>query len=253
MRSEYLKNGFIVAPAFFEENELAEAEPILRQFHENWLNDNCAFYETGAINSAYITDKKKLNSLARHKLFSFIASEKLMEVANALIPAGPAFMNTQLFFDPVRSDQENYWHRDIQYASLSLEEQQKRFCANTVLHFRVPFESERGIDLVPGTQRRWDNRQEQETRLSESGRKPSDDLPDSQAIALNRGDLLVFNANMIHRGLYGGDRFALDIIFCDADPDLLRFVEPDCLPDERELETLDRPQVFEATKQAIKS
>lgn len=251
MHDDYLKHGYVLAPHFFDQRELAEIELILRQFHENWLAANRAFYETGAINSAYITHKKQISREARHTLFSFIANEKLIAFANALIPGGPAFMNTQLFFDPVQADQKNYWHRDIQYVPLLLEEQQKRYGTSNVLHFRIPLACERGIELIPGTHKRWDNAQELDTRLKQHGRQPSDDLPDSKAIPLDRGDLLVFNANMIHRGLYGGNRFALDIIFCDADPELLRFVEPDCLPDMPELALLEWPEVFQATRKAL--
>lgn len=252
MKDGYQKNGFGVARSFFSEPELAAVEPVLLALHENWLNDNQAFYETGAINSAYITHNKAHNPQDRLDLFNFIASKKLMTVATALVPKGPAFMNTQLFFDPVRPDQKNYWHRDIQYAQLSIDEQKSRFSTKSVLHFRIPFVNERGIDLIPGTHKRWDTERELDTRLKQNGYQPSDDLPDNQVVPLNRGDLLVFSANMIHRGLYGGDRFALDIIFCDTDPELLRFVEPDCLPDKQEMDLLALPEVFKATLTALK-
>ena len=249
--TSYSEAGFEHLRGFFSETQLSSVEPILSRFHERWLRDNQAFYETGAINSAYITHEKSLSRAERHTLFSFIADKKMMEVAASLIPDGPAFMNTQLFFDPVKPEQKNYWHRDIQYVPHSLEEQERRFNKSTVLHFRIPFVDEHGIDLIPGTHGRWDTERELETRLSHNGRIPSNDLPNSQAIQLKRGDLLVFNANMIHRGLYGGDRFAFDIIFCDADPELLRFVDPASLPDSQEVEALSRPDVFIATQHAL--
>lgn len=74
------------------------------------------------------------------------------------------------------------------------------------MHFRVPLVDERGIELMPRTHFRWDTDLEYATRTAADGRNVFDDLPDSKAIPLNRGDLLVFNANMIHRGLYGGNR-----------------------------------------------
>lgn len=249
--NSYSEAGFEHLRSFFSETQLSSVEPVLRRFHEQWLSENSAFYETGAINSAYITHEKSLSREERNALFSFIADKKIMQVATAIIPGGPAFMNTQLFFDPAKPEQKNYWHRDIQYVPHSLEEQERRFNKSTVLHFRIPFADERGIDLIPGTHRRWDTERELETRLSQNGRIPSDDLPNSQAIPLKRGDLLVFNANMIHRGLYGGDRFAFDIIFCDADPELLRFVDPVSLPDRQETTALSRPDVFIAAQRAL--
>lgn len=49
---------------------------------------------------------------------------------------------------------------------------------------------------------------------------------------------------MIHRGLYGGSRKALDILFCEATPDLLDFISSDCLPDGESLKKLKNPTVF---------
>ncbi|MBO6506533.1 MAG: phytanoyl-CoA dioxygenase family protein [Kordiimonadaceae bacterium] len=253
MQDEYQENGFVLARGFFSEAELTEIEPVLRVFHENWLNDNQAFYENGAINSAYITHKDALTPSRRTALLDFIATDKLLKLAQMLIPNGPAFMGTQLFFDPKHSDRKNYWHRDGQYNSDDISEQKAMLTGGLVLHFRVPLVDERGIELMPRTHFRWDTDLEYATRTAADGRNVFDDLPDSKAIPLNRGDLLVFNANMIHRGLYGGNRFALDIIFCDTDPELLRFVQPDCLPDMQELNALAHPQIFQATLQALRS
>ena len=58
------------------------------------------------------------------------------------------------------------------------------------------------------------------------------------------GDLLVFSANMIHRGLYGLDRLSFDIIFCDSDPDLVKYVGHDCLPNDDELKKIECPNAF---------
>ena len=49
--------------------------------------------------------------------------------------------------------------------------------------------------------------------LAKNNQLPSDDLTAGKVIKLNAGDLLLFSANMIHRGLYGKNRLALDIIF----------------------------------------
>ncbi len=44
-----------------------------------------------------------------------------------------------------------------------------------------------------------------------------------------RRDLLVFSADMIHRGLYGLDRLALDILIFDSAADYVDYVDDDCL------------------------
>lgn len=252
MREEYQQNGFLLRQDFFGAEELARIEPVLRKFHEDWIVKNREHYESEAINSAYITHKDDVTVQERLALFSFISSDKLLEICRSLIPAEPAFMNTQLFFNPHNTDQKNYWHRDIQYVPESLARQREMLTTSSVLHFRIPFADEPGIELIPGTHARWDDAQEFETRMGKNGRVPSDDLSGGKAVPLKRGDLLVFSANMIHRGLYGSDRFAFDIIFSSADPDLLRYVEADCLPDTTEMRQLKNPQVFANTWCTIK-
>ncbi len=251
MQTDYQQNGYSLKRQFFTDHELDVVEPILRRFHSAWIEQNRDHYNHQAINSAYITHADALSTPDRQKLFNFIAMDKLVSVARDIIIMGPAFMNTQLFFNPKNSEQKNYWHRDIQYRPDSVAKQQELLKLKTILHFRVPLANEPGIELVPGTHLHWDNAQEFETRMGESGRKPSDDLPSGKALALNRGDLLVFSANMIHRGLYGHNRFALDIIYSDADPELLEFVDPKCLPEPNMLKKIAHPDVFTATQQAL--
>ena len=38
-----------------------------------------------------------------------------MNVVDSVIPTNPAFMNTQLFFNPINPAQKDFWHRDCQY------------------------------------------------------------------------------------------------------------------------------------------
>ena len=250
MQEHYQETGYLLKRNFFREEELRTIEPILRKFNDGWIKRNQEHYEAGAVNSAYITSKKQQTSGARAALFTFIAQDKLLEIAKTLTPA-PAFMNTQLFFNPVNKHQKNYWHRDIQYTPYDTDQQAQMLTTKNILHFRIPFADEPGVELMPGTHSRWDTAQEFETRMSENGRAPHHNLPGSKAIALNRGDLLVFSANMIHRGLYGGDRFAFDIIFSDADPELLRYVEKECLPDRPMLSGLPNAGVYENTWRAL--
>lgn len=251
MQSDYQQNGYILKRQFFSATELDAVEPPLRRFHQKWLEQYGAHYDQQAINSAYITHKGSLAAPDREALFNFIALEKLVAMAQDIISAGPAFMNTQLFFNPKNSSQKNYWHRDIQYRPDSVAKQKKLLKSKTILHFRIPLADEPGIELVPGTHQRWDDEQEFDTRMAKNGRVPSDDLPSGKAIPLNRGDLLVFSANMIHRGLYGGDRFAFDIIYSDPDPEVLSFVEPKCLPDANEIASMDNLEIFERTRQTL--
>ena len=81
-------------------------------------------------------------------------------------------------------------------------------------------------------------------RMEEGGKIKSDTLPNTQTVAMERGDLLVFSANMLHRGLYGKDRLAFDMLFCDPLERLVKFVRPSCLPEEQDFEVFANPAPF---------
>ncbi|WP_100658364.1 phytanoyl-CoA dioxygenase family protein [Alteromonas flava] len=243
------KLGFHVQRNYFDASELNVLTNIVERFHQAWIQDNQAFYHQRAINSAHLTAAKYLNESERLILFQFIGSEKVNRIAQQIMSQGYAFMNTQLFFNPVNADQPNYWHRDGQY-HLNLEQQQGSLQGPEVYHLRIPLFAEPGIELVPGTHRRWDTPHELAVRLQQKGHCNYEPLPDAQALPLGRGDLLIFNGNLIHRGLYGMNRMALDILFCHPCPELLQFVDDDCLPPQSLINKLENPAAFIATQRA---
>ena len=169
-----------------------------------------------------------------------------MKVVDAVIARNPAFMNTQLFFNPVNPEQKDFWHRDCQYDH-DIDVQKKVIHDTQVLHLRVPLFDELGMEIVPGTHKRWDNEEEYNVRQEEKGRVSSESLSTGKAINLAAGDLLVFSADMIHRGLYGLDRLALDILVFDSAGDFVDYVDDDCLPDVAMLDDIDDPRLFKNT------
>ncbi len=242
MQSEtYEHNGYSYFQNFFSEKELSLIEPIIIKFHHSWLNENIDFFKKGVVNSHSLTSSKKLNKREKNVLFDFISSDKII---NLIEFNNPRFLNTQLFFDPSDLHQKNYWHRDIQYTGLNEEEQKKVIKTQNVLHFRIPLKKESGIELIPGTHREWDSKEEYEVRNSLNGRKSSDALNTGRLIALERTDLLIFSANMVHRGIYGNSRLSFDIIYCDDDPKLLKFRDKNNLPIVPELKVFKNNEIF---------
>jgi len=246
MIDDYEEHGYLVLRRFYREDDLHKLWEVGTKFHQLWKQENFPFYEAKAINSAYLTARKYLKDSERELLFKFIGSAQLMDVVTSVMGSRPAFMNTQLFFDPMNEAQRNYWHRDPQY-HLSIEEQKQTLLGPNVVHFRIPLVDEPGLELIPGTHRRWDNNEELSVRLEQNGRKNYDNLSTGVRVTLKAGDLLVFSANMIHRGVYGMDRLSLDILFCDPVPELVKFVDESCLPDSEILRKLENTTAFEAT------
>lgn len=240
IREQYEANGFALMEGFLNRAEVESIAEVVDLFHKNWMADNLSFYQEQAINSAYLTGTKYLEQQDRIKLFEALSSNKILDVVLSLPLHEPAFMNTQLFFDPANPEQKNYWHRDGQY-HLSIEEQKQALKGPEVLHFRIALKDEPGIELVPSSHRRWDSEEELNTRLEQSDRNKSDDLSTGHAVPMSKGDLLIFSGNMIHRGLYGKDRMALDILFCEARAEFFKFAQADCFPDSAIIERLENP------------
>lgn len=240
----YEEQGYLYLENFFSEAEIVVIEKILNKFHEKWLEDNAAYYEKGLLNSHSLTSGNYLDQEEKTLLFQFISQDKLQAILKTVFPETPIFLNTQLFFDPKNSEQKNYWHRDIQYIGMSVEEQKTAIQNQNVVHFRIPMKKESGIELVPKTHREWDLPEEFEVRNSLNGATPSDNLKRGKVIGLNRGDVLVFSANMIHRGIYGQDRFSLDVLFCDDIPQMRNFIDRNNYPSKEILENLDNTELF---------
>ena len=243
LNSRYDEQGYFVIRNYFSASEIASLRTVILKFHELWKQDNAEFYQQEAFNSSLITGSQYLASDDRVQLFNFISSKKVMNIVEAVIASKPAFMNTQLFFNPVNRQQKDFWHRDCQY-DYDVEGQKKVIHETQVLHLRVPLFDELGMELVPGTHKRWDNEEEFNVRQEERGRESSENLSTGKKITLAAGDLLVFSADMIHRGLYGLDRLALDILVFDSSADYVDYVDDDCLPDRSMLEKITDPRLF---------
>lgn len=245
-RDEYSEVGYFVLRDFFTQTEISSLKTVILEFHERWKADNHTFYNEEAFNSSLITGSQYLDDAGRLSLFNFISSSKLLEVVHTVIKQNPAFMNTQLFFNPVRPEQKDFWHRDCQYDH-DLEGQKKAIQETQVVHFRIPLFDELGMELVPGSHARWDNEQELNVREELNGYQSHDDLPLGKKIPLAAGDLLVFSADMIHRGIYGLDRLALDVLVFDSSADFIDYVDDDCLPNSKLLKQINNPALFKNT------
>ncbi len=112
-----------------------------------------------------------------------------------------------------------------------------------LLHVRTPFVPEMGIEIVPHTHQRWDSALEQQVWYALNGHTHYKDLPGAEAIALERGDdIMVFDAQTIHRGQYARHptRKALDLRAGKPHPLVADLLVPQVLPTAAELAALSR-------------
>lgn len=236
--------GYVKIPSFLPGLECQATLNLVQKFHAIWMQNNESDFQHGVINSSNLTRAGVLDDNDRLHLFQLISSDALLSLVKPIVDSRPCFMGTQLFFDPYDSTQANYWHRDCQY-HLDLAQQQQVIAQQKILHCRIALKPEFGIELIPGTHKRWDTEQELAVRSEQGEFRKSDDLPNSQAVDLAAGDLLIFSANMLHRGLYGKDRYALDILFCEDKPELKAFLQLDSLPNQEQIALLANATIFE--------
>jgi ectoine hydroxylase-related dioxygenase (phytanoyl-CoA dioxygenase family) len=165
-----------------------------------------------------------------------------------------SFHNTQVFFNPHKRTQKPYWHRDMQYSPIPDERQAQELANMLSLHVRIPLVKETGLKLLPGTHKRWDTDLERDVRFERGGHQHSENLPGATTLHLEPGDVLIFNAQMIHRGIYNKDecRKALDL--CLGRPHHLTtpFLDSENFPNEEELAEIKYPQWFQTALQTSK-
>ncbi len=243
LNNKYEQQGYFVVRDYLSANEIESLRKVILKFHEAWKLDNIEFYHEYAFNSSLVTGSQYLTEYDRLKLFNFISSKKLMALVNSVIPDTSVFMNTQLFFNPVNPELKNFWHRDCQYDH-DIEAQKKIIAQDQVVHLRVPLFDELGLEVVPASHKRWDNDEEFAVRQELNGRLSNENLPLGKKIALAAGDVLVFSADMLHRGLYGMDRLALDILVFDSSKSYIDYIDCDCLPDQSMLNKIENPSLF---------
>lgn len=208
---EFAENGYSLFRNFFSKDELTIVSKIVFDADRNWRERN-DFPEN--VNSAYLTsDRFLLGFIDRERLFQFISDPRLVSIAKTLTKSKVFFLNTQLFFNPQSTLKKPYWHRDVQYLGVEEEKQKDIIKKDAVLHFRIPFRDDPGMEFIPGSHLRWDTELERNTRLEFNARRNFDELPGSVRVPHKPGDLLVFSAHLIHRGVYGLDRSSFDILY----------------------------------------
>jgi ectoine hydroxylase-related dioxygenase (phytanoyl-CoA dioxygenase family) len=127
--------------------------------------------------------------------------------------------------------------RDLQFSPIE-DAAQAREQGNLVsLHVRIALVRETGLEVIPGTHQRWDTERESNVRFERNGHKNSEDLAGAVLVELDPGDIVVFDAQMLHRGNYhlSKIRKALDICIGKPHPFTEQYLDENILPGENEM------------------
>lgn len=248
--------GYVVVKKLFDRRDIEKLTTIIDRIHSQWLNENHAdFIEHKLVNMHSLTSPRYFggHEVERLLFFQTIASNRLTHLLDDMFGDGLYFHNTQLFFNPFENTRPPYWHRDMQYTPIDdsvLENEQQNMLT---LHVRIPLVHEKRVELIPGTHKRWDTGLERNVRLELSGHKNSEDLPGAVLIELAPGDVLIFNAQMIHRGNYrlNKSRKALDLCLGKQHPFTSQYIDESTLPNTGELDQIANNQWYKVARDIV--
>lgn len=243
LQCDYDQNGYVVLRDFLSTKELLRLNELVDDIHQRWLSKNgAAFREHRLVNMHSLTHVEYFEDEPsnRLRLFKAIAPAKLVELLDELFETEIHFHNTQLFFNPHDREQLPYWHRDLQFSPIDDDVQKVKQEEMLNLHVRIPLVKEMGLEVIPGTHKRWDTNLEAQVRLELEGHRNSEELPGEVLVDLAPGDVMIFNAQMIHRGHYTDNesRKALDLCVGSAHELIDGSLDSSVLPSVGELEQL---------------
>lgn len=239
-KDTFAQQGYLILRQHYPLDDLARLSQIVLGVYEQWVENHQ--FDAGfdkLVNMHSLTHPQYFVSQSEQHLefFNLLANAQLVAQLEQIFGTGLYFHNTQLFFNPKNPLQHNYWHLDLQYSPIPDETQRLLHQTLCSLHVRIPLLDETGIELIPHSHQAWDTALERAVRFAQNGHQQHDDLPDSELIDLKRGDVLIFNAQMIHRGRYdlNQQRLALDICIGTAHPLLQQYRDPFIQPDRHQL------------------
>lgn len=219
-KQDYDQQGYLVLKQVFDPSAIEALKAQIVPIYQQWQQHNqheTSYAQQVNMHSlshpAYFAQPE-----ARLGFFQQLAHPQLVGLLKTLFCSTLYFHNTQLFFNPADPSKTNYWHRDLQYSTLGDDVQQQIHHELLSLHVRIALLDEIGIELIPHSHQQWDSPLEQAVRFARDGHQQHDELPHSQLIELKAGDVLVFNAQMIHRGRYDFNRERLALDLCIGTP-----------------------------------
>ena len=234
------KVGFVVLQEFMNLGELSVLARLIDPIFSQWKKGAYGeILEQELVNMHSLTHIEYFNhnKEVRVRFFNSLLPPKLTTLIDRMFGEDLYFHNTQLFFNPMKPGQLPHWHRDLQYSPIEDAEQAREQDNLLTLHIRIPLVEEVGVELIPGTHRRWDTELERNVRFTTHGHTQTEDLPGAALIPLNTGDILIFSGQMIHRGHYqhNSSRLALDLCVGRYHPFTVTYLDVQNLPTDEEI------------------
>ncbi|ASP49762.1 phytanoyl-CoA dioxygenase family protein [Cognaticolwellia beringensis] len=256
-RKQYDDMGYVVIRDFLSDIEILAISKHVNSIFESWMCSNkTEIFEHKLVNMHSLTQQVFFEDTPEKRVdfFNSISPVKLTNLLESMFGSEIYFHNTQLFFNPLNSKRLPYWHRDMQYSPIS-DDIQKAEQKNMVsLHIRIPLVKEKGVEIIPGTHKRWDTDLERDVRFELNGHQNNEELPNAILIELDVGDILIFSSQMIHRGNYelNDSRKALDLCVGQYHHLSFNFFDKQVLPTEKEIELIKNNQWYSCANKLFK-
>ena len=252
-RKEYDDIGYIVLRNFLSDIEISSISKHVNSVFNSWMCSNKSeIFDHQLVNMHSLTKKEYFENTPEERVnfFNSISPIKLINLLEGMFGSEIYFHNTQLFFNPLNSKRLPYWHRDMQYSPLPDDIQKAEQNNMVSLHIRIPLVKEKGVEIVPGTHKRWDTELERDVRLELNGHNNNEQLPNARLIELDVGDILIFSSQMIHRGNYqlNDSRKALDLCVGKYHHLTFGFLDKKVLPTDEEIELINNNQWYSCAK-----
>lgn len=252
----YRQQGYLVVKALFSPSEVDALSKIVDRIHGQWLKENHSSYiEQRLVNMHSLTHPRyfEQHHAERLRFFQLLSAKQLTTLLADLFGEEIYFHNTQLFFNPHQNSRQPYWHRDMQYSPIDDADLQAEQPNMLALHIRIPLLPETGIELIPGSHHRWDTELERNVRLELNGHTNSESLPNSVRIGLEPRDILIFDAQMLHRGNYqlNPRRKALDLCVGRPHRYTTQYLDTDNLPTSAELDAIENKQWYKLARRML--
>lgn len=256
MKAQYQQHGYVIARNVLSHDEISAISKYASYIYQTWKRNNESdIVNYQLVNMHSLTDAAYFENSPedRVKFFNAISPKCLTTFIENTFGESIYFHNSQLFFNPVSKEKRPYWHRDMQYSDLSDETQKKEQNSMLSLHLRIPLVKEVGVELIPGSHKRWDTVLEQNVRFEREGHKNTEQLPQSKLIKLDVGDVVVFSAQMLHRGNYAlnSSRCALDLCIGSYHPLNAGFIDRSMQPTDTEMQQIKNNQWFIKAKEIM--
>ena len=239
---KFHRDGYFILKQFLSSNDIAYFSEAVDRIYRQWLQENRSDDIGHRVNIFSLTNEKYFQNKSEERIrfFERILPEKLTKTIESVFGEDIYFNNTQLLFNPTSDTKQPYWHRDMQYSLIDDDTQAREQARIIRLHARIPLIKEKGIELIPGTHKRWDTEIEKNVRFERNGYSNSDNLPGAVLIGLQPGDILIFSAQMLHRGHYRSNkkRKTFDLCLCKSHPLTGNYLDAGNLPGAHEIDKI---------------